>query len=193
MFFFYRKRLDNKMNIVDHCSFSFSNKLARLLWGAVYLFLFRPTLRPMHKWRAFLLRCFGAKLGKNCRIYHSVRIWAPWNLICQDFVVVGPRAEIYNPSIVSLGNYVTVSQGSYICGANHDYNDPAFTLVSEPISIEDFAWITAKAVVLQGLTVGEGAVLAIGSVATKDLTPWTVYGGIPARPIKKRKNFNLHN
>jgi putative colanic acid biosynthesis acetyltransferase WcaF len=167
-------------------AFSFSNKLARASWGLIYAIFFRPSPRPFHAWRAFLLRCFGAKLGKNCHIYSRARIWAPWNLWCDDLATVADDAIIYNPALVTLGSHAIISQEAYLCGATHDYDDPNFRLISAPITIGAHAWICARATVQPGLSVGEGAVLALGAVASKNLEPWTVYGGLPAQKIKLR-------
>jgi putative colanic acid biosynthesis acetyltransferase WcaF len=134
---------------------------------------------------------FGAKLGNNVHIYPKAKIWAPWNLVCEDVVAVADDAIIYNPSTVRLGSHCVISQEAYLCGATHDYEDPTFPLVSFPISIGQRAWICARATVQPGIKVGEGAVLALGSVAVKDLEPWVVYGGVPARKIKQRTVSNL--
>lgn len=178
--------MPTNLNPYHNPSFGFSNRLMRFVWNIVALFLFRPSPRPFHGWRSFLLRCFGATLGKDCHFYPGAKIWAPWNLHCGDHVGVASGAEIYNPATIKLGDYVTISQNAYLCGANHDYNDPSFPLITDTIEIKHHAWIAARAIVLQGVTVGEGAVLAINALATKDLTPWTVYGGVPAREINKR-------
>jgi putative colanic acid biosynthesis acetyltransferase WcaF len=85
-----------------------------------------------------------------------------------------------------MGSHAIVSQQAYICGATHDYNDPAFPLISFPMSVGAYAWVCARASVSPGVNVGEGAVLGLGSVATRDLEPWTVYAGVPAKPIKRR-------
>jgi putative colanic acid biosynthesis acetyltransferase WcaF len=167
-------------------SFSVPNRLGRLAWSIVWALLYRPSPRPFHAWRAFLLRCFGATLGPNCHFYPQSRIWAPWNLVCADGASLGDEAEIYNPSPISMGSHAIVSQQAYICGATHDYNDPAFPLISFPMSVGAYAWVCARASVSPGVNVGEGAVLGLGSVATRDLEPWTVYAGVPAKPLKRR-------
>jgi putative colanic acid biosynthesis acetyltransferase WcaF len=167
-------------------SFSVPNRLGRLAWSIVWALLYRPSPRPFHAWRAFLLRCFGATLGPNCHFYPKSRIWAPWNLVCADGASLGDEAELYNPSPLSMGSHAIVSQQAYICGATHDYNDPAFPLISFPMSVGAYAWVCARASVSPGVNVGEGAVLGLGSVATRDLEPWTVYAGVPAKPIKRR-------
>jgi len=167
-------------------SYSLSHRGLRALWHIVYVLLFRSTPRPLHAWRAFLLRRFGATLGPHCRIYPKAKIWAPWNLICEDAVAVGDDAEIYNHALVTLRSHAIVSQGAYLCSATHDFNDPAFALVATPIEIGNRAWICARATVMPGIRVGDGAVLALGSVATRELEPWKVYAGIPARQIADR-------
>lgn len=167
-------------------SFPLKNRLVRLVWGIVYVFLFRPSPRPFYGWRAFLLRCFGAKLGKGCHIYPKARIWAPWNLICEDVVAIADEGIIYNPKRVFLGSHSTISQQAYLCGATHDHNDPAFPLVAGSIRVDAYAWVCARATVQLGVHVGEGAVLGLGAVATKNLDPWSIYVGIPARKIKNR-------
>jgi putative colanic acid biosynthesis acetyltransferase WcaF len=172
-------------------AFPLNNRLLRAAWGVVYALLFRTSPRPCHRWRAFLLRCFGAKLGKNCHIYGRASIWAPWNLVCDDQATIGDEAIIYNPKRVILGSHSIISQQAYLCGATHDYEDPAFPLIASPISVGPYAWICARATVQSGVSVGEGAVLALGSIATRDLQPWTVYAGAPARRVKSRMRHEV--
>jgi putative colanic acid biosynthesis acetyltransferase WcaF len=167
-------------------SFPLSDRLHRFAWSIVWVMLYRPSPRPLHAWRAFLLRCFGAHLGPNCHFYPRARIWAPWNLWCADNVTLGDDAEIYNPSPITMGSHAIVSQQGYICGATHDYNDPAFPLISFPMSLGAYCWVCARASVLPGVNVGDGAVLGLGSVAARDLMPWTVYAGVPAQAVKQR-------
>ncbi|MDH5765952.1 MAG: putative colanic acid biosynthesis acetyltransferase [Gammaproteobacteria bacterium] len=170
---------------------SLLNRLARSLWGFFYITLFRPSPRPFHVWRSMLLRLFGAKLGSGCHIYPKSKIWAPWNLICEDVVAIADGAIIYNPDTITIMSHATISQDAYLCGASHDYDDPAFSMISRPITIEAYAWICARSSVLPGVTIKEGAVLALGSVTSKDLEPWSVYAGMPAKKIKDRKQHEL--
>ncbi|PSH04005.1 MAG: putative colanic acid biosynthesis acetyltransferase [Acidobacteria bacterium] len=167
-------------------AFSRRNRLLRFLWGIVYALLFRTSPRPMHAWRNFLLRCFGATIGPNSHIYPTARIWAPWNLICEENATIADDVVVYNPLAVRLGSHAILSQQAYLCGATHDYEDPEFPLISFPITLGPYSWVCARATVQPGVNIGEGAILALASVATRDLEPWTVYGGIPARKIKMR-------
>lgn len=166
-----------------------ANRAARALWHAVYVTLFRPSPRPLHGWRAFLLRSFGARIGKGCRIYAKARIWAPWNLECEDVVAIADYAVVYNPARVRLGAHSIVSEQAYLCGASHDYTDPGFPMVAAPITVERYAWICARAAVQMGVIVHEGAILGLGAVATADLEPWGIYVGVPARRVKSRPRF----
>ncbi|MBC7416723.1 MAG: putative colanic acid biosynthesis acetyltransferase, partial [Pedobacter sp.] len=107
-------------------AFGYKNKLARVLWWAVYVLFFRLSPKPMFGWRRFLLRLFGAKIGSGVAVYPGARIWAPWNLVCADMVAIANGVDIYNPEIITLSSHVIISQDSYLCGAPHDYNDPNF-------------------------------------------------------------------
>ncbi len=167
-------------------TYSFRHKAARATWALAYIILFRPSPRCFHSWRAWVLRRFGARLGDNCHIYPRAAVWAPWNLACDDQVTVADGAVIYNPAIVVLGSHAILSQDSYLCGATHDYDDPCFPVIARPISLGAYSWVCARACVQPGVSIAEGAVLALGAVATRDLAPWGVYGGIPAKRIKSR-------
>lgn len=168
--------------------FTIHDRLRRTIWRFVWVVLFRPSPRPLHAWRALLLRAFGAKMGRECHFYPSSRIWAPWNLVCSDQVTAGDGAEIYNPEPLYFGSHAILSQGALICGGTHDMNDPAYPLLAYSASFGSYSWVCARAVVSPGVNVGNGAVLGLGSVATRDLEPWSVYGGVPAQKIKDRQS-----
>jgi putative colanic acid biosynthesis acetyltransferase WcaF len=167
-------------------AFSPGNRLRRVTWNLCWSLLYRTSPRPFHGWRSMLLRLFGARLGPACHFYPKSKVWAPWNLICEDRVTAADDAELYNPSPLFLGSHAIVSQGAYICGATHLYNEVSFRLVSFPMRLGAYSWICARAVVNPGVNVGSGAILALGSIATKDLEPFGIYAGVPARKVKER-------
>jgi putative colanic acid biosynthesis acetyltransferase WcaF len=169
-------------------AFSASDRLRRLNWNICWALLYRTSPRPLHSWRAFLLRLFGAQMGPDCHFYPRSKVWAPWNLICANQVTAGDGAEIYNPAPVTLGSHAILSQDAYVCAATHDYDNPAFPLIAYAMNIGAYAWICARASVAPGVNVGEGAVLGLGSVATRNLDPWTVYAGVPAIKVKDRQH-----
>jgi putative colanic acid biosynthesis acetyltransferase WcaF len=166
-------------------------RIKRLVWSVVWTLLYRPSPRPLHGWRAILLRTFGARMGSNCHFYPKSKIRAPWNLICDDQVTVADGAEIYNPVPMTFGSHAILSQDSYLCGATHDYDDPDFPLIAFAMQVGAYSWICARASLAPGANVGEGAVLGLGSVATHDLDPWTVYAGVPAVKVKERMRHEV--
>ncbi len=172
-------------------AFSFGDRLYRLMWNITWLLLYRTSPRPMHAWRSFLLRVFGATMGRACHFYPASRVWSPRMLRCADQVTLGDGAEIYNPSPLIMGSHAIVSQNAYICGATHDYNDPAFPLYSLAMSLGAYSWVCARAAVSPGVNLGEGAILGMASVATHDLDAWGVYAGNPARKLKDRERRDV--
>ena len=171
--------------------YSFRDRAKRMIWIFTWMFLFRPTPPPLHHWRCFLLRLFGAKLGSINFVYPSAKIWAPWLLETGNQVTIGRGAEIYNPGGIYLGHRTIVSQDAYLCGATHDYQTPDFTYKPKPIRTEPQVWICARAIVLPGVTCKAGSVLGAGSVATRNLEEWTVYAGNPAVVVRQRNKFDM--
>lgn len=161
---------------------STAHKLKRLVWLAVWLALYRPSPTPLHGWRRFLLRAFGAKIAGDAHPYPSAQIWAPWNLTMGKQSCLGPHSECYNACYVKLGKRAIVSQHAYLCTPSHEIDD-AFTLIGAPIVLEDFAWVAAKAMVGPGVTVGRGAVVGAGAVAMKDVAAGKVVIGNPASEV----------
>ncbi len=170
------------------CNLGLKNKLQRLFWSMVYWLLFRPLrLRLFNPWRLFLLRCFGARMDKGCVVHATAEIWAPWNLEMGAFVCLAPQVICYNADKITLGSKVTVSQYSYLCTASHDITSLERPLITKPITICDFAWVCAGAFVGPGVILGDGAVVGARAVVTKDVEPWSVVAGNPAKFIKKRE------
>lgn len=167
-------------------SFSLRDRLMRALWSVTWALLASWTPPPLHKWRCFLLRRFGARIGKGVRIYGSARIWYPANLMMDDLSWLGPEVRCYNQGEITIGRRTVVSQGAYLCASSHDPEDPYFQLLLKPIVIGADVWIASDAFVGPGVTIGDGAVLAARGVAVRSLEPWAIYGGNPARLIKQR-------
>ncbi len=158
----------------------------RVLWTlAQPLFRFSP--RPCFGWRRFLLRCFGAKVGHSVHVYPTATIYFPWNLEAGDETAIGERALIYNLGRVTLGARVTVSHGAHVCAGTHDHTKPDFPLLRPPIIVGPEAWICADAFVGPGVTIGEGAIVGARAVAMKDVRPWTIVIGNPARETQRRE------
>jgi putative colanic acid biosynthesis acetyltransferase WcaF len=158
----------------------------RILWGLVFPF-FRFSPRPLFAWRNWILRRFGAQIGRNVQVYNTVSIQYPWLLVIGDFSAVGDSAIVYNLGLVSIGSRVTVSQYAHLCAGTHDYTCRDMPLKKLPIVIADDAWVCADAFIAPGVTVGCGAVVGARAAVFADVEPWTVVGGNPARMIKRRE------
>ncbi|WP_352737419.1 putative colanic acid biosynthesis acetyltransferase [Mesorhizobium sp. M0213] len=163
-----------------------SDKLRRALWRLVERTAYGWSPTPFHRWRCFLLRSFGAKIEVGAHPYPSARVWAPWNLRMGRASCLGPEATCYSVAEIAIGDYVTISQGAYLCSATHDYRDPNFPLVVGNISIEDGAWVAAGAFVGPGVKIGKGAIVGARAVVVKDLEPGVVVAGNPARQVGSR-------
>jgi len=163
------------------------NRFARFVWGVVWLIMFRPSPSQLHGWRRFLLRLFGAQVGKGVRVYPSSKFWAPWRATLGDFCTVGPGTEVYCVAPITLEPYSNVAQHCYLCTASHDYRKLSKPLITLPITIGRHAWLAAFVFIGPGVTVGEGAVCGGQACVFKDVEPWTVVGGNPATFIKRRE------
>jgi putative colanic acid biosynthesis acetyltransferase WcaF len=133
-----------------------------------------------------LLRLFGAKVGQGVVIKPAVNIKYPWLLTIGNHVWVGEGVWIDNLAPVILADHTCLSQGAMLLTGNHNYKMSTFDLMVGPITLETGAWVGARATVCPGVQVGSHAILAVGSVATHHLAPYTIYQGNPAVSVRKR-------
>jgi putative colanic acid biosynthesis acetyltransferase WcaF len=168
-------------------AFPLTNKLERILFGAVWLLLARFTPPPLFAWRRLLLRLFGARIGQGVRIYGSARVWLPRHLEIGEGALIGPGADLYNQGRIVIGAYCVVSQRAFICASTHRVSDPSFALEPRPVTLGRGCWVAAEAFVGPGVTMGDGAVLAARGALFEDAEPMTIYRGNPAAPIGERR------
>jgi putative colanic acid biosynthesis acetyltransferase WcaF len=159
--------------------------LRRVLWGFGQ-WLIRLSPRPCFGWRRLVLRLFGASVGQQVRIYASTHLYMPWNVELGDWAALGENVLIYSLGKVRIGPKVTVSYRAHVCAGAHDLNDPALPLIKPPVFIDEGAWIGTDAFVGPGVTVGRGAVIGARAVAVKDIEPFAIVAGNPARIVGKR-------
>ena len=162
------------------------SSLKRFTWHYVNAIIFKSGLFPFYTLKVLLLKTFGAEIGKGVFIKPFVNIKYPWFLVVKDHVWIGEDVWIDNLAEVTIASNVCVSQGAMLLTGNHDYTKTTFDLSIKTIIIEDGVWIGAKAVVCPGVICKSHSVLLAGSVATKDLEQYSIYGGIPAVKIKER-------
>jgi len=166
--------------------YSTREKIGRILWAIVQGTVFRLSFHNWYAFRNRLLRLFGARIDGSCTIRRTVRVECPWNLTMGRNCSLGDRVIMYCLGSVTLGDRVSVSQHAHVCAGSHDFTKPDMPLLRPPITIESDVWIAADAFVGPDITVREGAILGARGVAFKDLDPWTIYGGNPAKAIRSR-------
>ena len=167
-------------------------KLLQRFWEVTRVLLWYTTPFFMRRWRRYIVSMVAhlgsgvanvhryVSLARNCRIDY------PWNVSIGETSSIGSGAWVYALDKIIIGKNVCIGEDVRLITGSHDVASPHFDLVTKPITINDNVWIATGAMVLPGVTIGEGAIVAAGSVVTKDVEPWTVVGGNPARFIKKR-------
>lgn len=189
---------------VDLSSFSSARfdrgagRLRECLWLLVSLLLFRLCPFSLSPLKRTVLRAFGARIGRGVVVKPQVKITFPWKLEVGDFVWLGEESWLLNLEYIVIGSHVCISQRAFLCTGNHNYSLSTFDLITKPITVEDGAWLGAGCWVGPGVKVGSHAVLAAGSVMTKEMEPWGIYQGNPAELVKRRvietaQNVSQHN
>lgn len=170
-------------------NYSLKTYLYRALWGLGKVLY---SIMPNFFWgpRHFILKCYGAKIGRNSKIYSSVKITFPSNLVVGDNSCIGENVILYNLGKLEIGCNVTISQGAHLCGGTHDYKKCKdallMPLVKSNISIRDGVWICAEAFIGPGVIVSENSVIGARSVIFKDVPKESIMAGNPGQIIKNR-------
>jgi maltose O-acetyltransferase len=164
------------------------------VWAASFDWLFIRWLPwvPSRRVRLFLLRMRGARIAKRVSMFAQIEIRSPSGLTIGEGSSIGPRVLLDARKGLDIGKNVTIACEAIVWTLHHDMNSPDFAAVGDPVRIGDYAWICSRAVVLPGVRIGEGAVVATGAVVTKDVEPYSVVGGIPARKIGERVRRDYH-
>jgi acetyltransferase-like isoleucine patch superfamily enzyme len=164
----------------------------RDMWGDLRLRLLTEAGRlPSHKLRNAIYRKSGLTLGRTSSIHWRAEFYALEGIVIGEHCVIGDSCFLDGRSGLTFGQNVNVGSHVSIYTRQHDVDSPSFAEVGAPVQVGDYAWISSHAVVLPGVSIGAGAVVAAGAVVTKDVEAYTLVGGNPARPIRKR-NPDLH-
>lgn len=159
---------------------------AELLWHFLGAPLVRAESLPFSWLKVWVLRVFGARIGRDVYIKPRVRVKFPWKLEIGDHCWIGEAVWIDNLEAVKIGSHVCISQEVYLCTGNHDWSSPCMKLYTKPIIVEDGSWICARSVVFAGVTIGHCSVVVGGSVVSKAINPYEIHGGNPAVFVKQR-------
>jgi putative colanic acid biosynthesis acetyltransferase WcaF len=157
----------------------------RLLWYFTNALWINSSF-PASGIKVFFLRLFGAEIGKNVNIKPHVNIKYPWRLKVGNNVWIGERVWIDNLDTVKIADNVCISQGAFLLCGNHNYKKDSFDLITGEIILEEGVWIGAMSTVCPGVKCCSHSVLAVGSVATSQLEPFSIYQGNPAKKVRER-------
>lgn len=165
----------------------------RYVHGAKFYLLFCVGYIPSHHLRDVVYFLFGLRKGERSVIYSKAEIRNPESISIGSNSIIGHCSILDGRKSIFIGDNVNISTGVWIWTLQHDYRDPFFSATGGSVTIHNYAWISCRSIILPGVTIGEGAVVAAGSVVTKDVAPYTVVGGVPAKEIAKRPTGLKYN
>lgn len=156
------------------------------LWWLVQALFFKTSLQFMYGWRRWLLKLFGAQIGKNVMLRPSMHIQFPWKVSIGDDSWIGDGVVLYSLGEIKIGENVVISQKSYLCTGSHDYEDEKFRIYTKKITIEDECWLATDVYIAPGVTIGRGTVVGARSSVFKSLPKGKICTGSPAKVIRDR-------
>lgn len=167
-------------------SFRGRSKVTVQLWWIIQSTLFSWSPQVLYGWRRFLLRLFGAKIGKNVLIRSTVKVTYPWNIIIGDYSWIGEDCVLYSLGKITIGSHVALAHKVYLNTGGHDYKKETFDIFESPVVVEDECWLTNDVYIAPGVTIGKGSIIGARSTVLKSMPPGKICVGMPAKPIKNR-------
>lgn len=148
---------------------------------------------PFHSWRRFFYRLAGMTIGKGSTLHMQVRIYDPRHIQIGQDTLIGEKTTLdgrrqlpQSTGGLTIGNHVDIASEVMIWTSEHDLKSDTWSAIEAPTKIGDYVFIGPRAIILPGITVGEGAVIAAGAVVTKDVAPRSIVAGVPAKEISRR-------
>jgi putative colanic acid biosynthesis acetyltransferase WcaF len=142
---------------------------------------------PFHAVRQAYLRACGMHIGNGVCLMRGSLVIRPEQISIGDHCIIGFNCFLGGEGTIQIGNNVNIASFATLLGGLHDIDDPTFRPILNPIVIEDYAWLATRVIIAGGIRIGRGAVVAAGSVVTRDVPPFHVVAGVPAKKIKERK------
>lgn len=171
-------------------------------WKATFQWMLPDIVKylPSRTFRRFAFNAMGGKINRSVSMFHNVSMRGVKGIKIGDYCSIGPRTLLDGRAGLEIGNNVTIAYEAIIWSLSHDYNSPSFAGKGAKVVIEDYAWICSRSIIMPGVRIGMGSVVASGAVVTKDVEPFSIVGGVPAKIIGKRDckeftykpNFPLH-
>lgn len=161
-------------------------RIKLVLWILTRNLICRQLPKPLFRIHVLMLKLFGAKVTGRPFVARTANVKFPWNLTLEDRACIGPDAQVYNLGRITLKARCTIAQDVYLCAGTHDFSKKSLPLVVGEIVVGEDAFVGVRALILPGVEIGTGALVGAGAVVTKDVPPWMVAAGNPAKPIKPR-------
>jgi putative colanic acid biosynthesis acetyltransferase WcaF len=165
---------------------SLRERVGLLLWDFVWGLFCQWTPKPLYPWRLMWLRLFGCRIHGKPFVHQRARIQIPWHLTIHEGCSVGDRADLYSLGEIELHPRCVIAQEAYLCTGTHDFDDPTKTLLTAAITIGTDAFVGARAFIMPGVRIGDGAIVGACSLVTKDVGDGMVVAGSPARLLRTR-------
>lgn len=147
---------------------------------------------PSHIVRRLVYRLSGIKIGKGSAIHMWLNFFNPEGVVIGEDTIVGDHCFLDGRNRLKIGSHTDIASQVLIYNSEHDLSDENFKAITAPVEIGDYVFIGPRAIILPGVRIGDGAVVAAGAVVTKDVEPFKIVGGVPAKEIGERKLENPH-
>lgn len=162
------------------------NRLLAILQDLKLMLLRWVGYCPSHQWRIFCYRLAGIKIGKGSTIHMWANFFATDKIEIGQDTIVGDHCFLDGRAKLKIGNHTDIASQVLIYNSEHDIHDPEFKAICRPVEIGDYVFIGPRAIILPGVKIGKGAVVAAGAVVTKDVPAGKIVGGVPAQVIGER-------
>lgn len=164
-----------------------ANRWRRDVWSDLRLRLLTDIgFFPSHRVRKAAYRAAGMRIPRSSSIHWRAEFYAPERIVVGENCTIGDSCFLDGRSGLTIGNNVNLGSHVSIYTREHDVNSPVFAETGGPVSIGDYAWVSSHTIILPGVTIGEGAVVAAGAVVTKDVPAFAIAGGVPAKVVGER-------
>lgn len=147
---------------------------------------------PVHTVRKFFYRAAGMKIGRGSTLHTGAKFYNPSKIKIGKDTIIGEQAILDGRDSLIIGDHVAFATGVMVYNGQHDLSDPNFKAIFKPVTIEDYVFVGPRSIILPGVTIKRGAVVAAGAVVNRDVEEGVIVGGVPAKPIKERELKDFH-